>query len=248
MSDGKEDQRTLKKNSIIKFILRIDTIPNGKYKIADLASEMSKYFDRTEKRQLNGFTFNFTKGNSQVKKNNSFHYVLISEKDSVSMTFSEPDNAFWIESNSYKSNAIYRKKIETLISIITDKNLNIESKRIGLRYVNEFKCGEPESISNIYGKRLSSILKKMLGGKNQSRIIGIEEENDNGFKLRMQYGIPNKFYPSVLSVYDLVLDTDSYYDSKSNPLEWEEIIAKLNHKAYKKFVNVINPYYLEGLK
>lgn len=81
-----------------------------------------------------------------------------------------------------------------------------------------------------------------------SRIIGVEEYNNDGYKLRFQYGIPNKFYPSVMTVYDLIMDIDSYIESTSTISEWEQIIVNLNHAAYRKFINEINENYLKELK
>jgi len=76
----------------------------------------------------------------------------------------------------------------------------------------------------------------------------MEEYNNEGMKMRFQYGIPNKFYPSVITVFDLVLDIDSFIESESSVNEWEGIISKLNHAAYGKFVKEINPNYIEDLK
>jgi hypothetical protein len=88
----------------------------------------------------------------------------------------------------------------------------------------------------------------MMAQPNQSRVIGVEEYNAEGYKMKFQYGIPNKFYPSAITNYDLIMDIDSYIQSSSSLDEWESIIADLNHSAYQRFIAEINDKYLEELK
>lgn len=242
------EHKTLTKNSIKSFILRIDLIKTSDLDFSKIVSEMSKYFDRTEKRQISNFSINFTEGSSKITQQESFDFVLTSESKVLAMTFSETQTAFWIESGHYKDNSLYKSIINQTIEVINGICSEIESKRIGLRYVNEFKCEKIKNISAIYGKRLASILRSMINGDSQSRIIGMEEYNYEDYKLRVQYGIPNKFYPSVISVFDLLLDIDSYVDRTNSVEEWNEVIAKLNHSAYDQFIKEINQKYLESIK
>jgi uncharacterized protein (TIGR04255 family) len=240
---------TLTKNDIKDFILRVDLINNGQFEIARIAEKMSEHFDRTEKKQINNFSINFTKGSSEVTKGDTFDYVLVSEEKSLSMTFSETQCAFWLESNQYKDNSLYKGIINKLVNVVESFDSEIKSKRIGLRYVNQFQCKTKNIIGKIYGKRLSSLVRAMLSEEDmQSRVIGMEEHNNDGFKMRFQYGIPNKFYPAVIAVFDLLLDIDSFVESENCATEWEDLIRSLNHAAYSKFVKEINPKYLEGLK
>jgi uncharacterized protein (TIGR04255 family) len=89
----------------------------------------------------------------------------------------------------------------------------------------------------------------MLGEENQSRLIAVEHYNfGDGFKFRLQYGINNDFFPSVIKKYDLVMDLDSYLDDTCNTKEWEEKIKKLNHDAAVIFEKGITQKYLEALK
>lgn len=248
MPTGNAEERMLIKNKLKTFLLRIDLINDDECRIAKIVEKMSKFFDRTEKRQVNNFTVNFTINNSNVTQKESFDYVLTSEANPISMTFSETHNAFWLESKQYRSNEIYKDVINKTIGVIVEECGEFQSKRIGLRYVNEFECDKLRNITNVYGKRLSTIVKTMIHCGIQSRLIGMEEYNNEGYKMRLQYGIPNKFYPSVLSVYDLLLDIDSYTDSTNTIDEWNEVITNLNHAAYNKFISEMNPKYIEGLK
>ena len=251
MSENRSDEeKTLTRNQIKTFILKIDLIESEKLKIGKIAEAMSKYFDRTEKRQISNFAINLTKNSTDmIKKEELFDFVLISEKSAMSMTFSEVQNSFWLESTQYRNNSLYKDLIKRITDIFTEISNETESKRIGLRYINEYTCEKNKDISRIYNKRLSSALKFMISEKNQSRVIGMEEyNNDDGYKLRLHYGIPNKFYPSIITTFDLLLDIDSFIERTCSIHEWGEVITNLNRAAYSKFINEINPKYLEELK
>lgn len=249
MAEDVTGDNTLAKNEIKNFILRVDLINNDQLNIAKIAEKMSEHFDRTEKKQINKFSINFTQGSSEVTQGDTFDYVLVSEKKSISMTFSETQCAFWLESNQYKDNSLYKGLISKVVNVVDSLDGEVKSKRIGLRYINQFACKTKRNIGKIYGKRLSSVVRAMLSEEDmQSRLIAMEEYNNDGFKMRFQYGIPNKFYPSVITTFDLLLDIDSFIESESGATEWEGIITSLNHAAYGKFVKEINSKYLEDLK
>ena len=116
-----DENRILSKNDIKTFILRVDLLKNDSVNLSLLAEKMSIYFDRTEKRQINNFTVNFTTGHSEVIKNDCFDFVLVSEKTNTSMTFSEVQNAFWIENNLYTNNSTYKALIGELVDIINEQ-------------------------------------------------------------------------------------------------------------------------------
>ena len=212
----KKESRTLSKNKIKNFILRVDLIKKDGLEISKIAEKMSQHFERTEKRQVNNFTINFTKGESELSNIKAYDYVLISELKHLSITFSETHNAFWLECNQYRNNGVYKDIISKVIEVINHCIEGVEAKRIGMRFINEYDCKSIKDISKIYGKRLSTILKTILNDSRQIRVIGLEEYNNEGHKLRLQYGIPNKYYPAVLTLYDLIFDIDSYSTSSVN--------------------------------
>jgi len=245
MGDG---EYTLTKNVLKNFILRVDLLKSDIINYTSLADKLAVNFDRSEKKQIKKFKLKFTQDDSEMIKEDNFDHVLISEDNNVTLTFSETQNAFWIQSNQYRDNTVYKNIIQNIIEAFNIVSPEIQAKRIGMRYINEFKCSTIKGVSNIYGKRLSTIVKQMLKEPEQSRLIGMEEYNSDGYKIRFQYGIPNKFYPSVISVFDLLMDIDSYVESTIGINEWEEIIVNLNHSAYKKFSHEINEKYLKELK
>lgn len=244
-----DESRTLNRNSIKNFILRIDLVRSNKnnFDTDKVVQLLSDDFDRVEKRQVKNFKVHFTQNKSELSDQDTFDYYLISESNSVNLAFSDVQNALWITSPQYRDNTTYKDIVKNIIDVIVSLNKEVESSRIGLRYINEFSCQKNTVINQIYGKRLSSVLKLMMT-KNQSRIIGMEEFVNNEYKMRMQYGISNKFYPSIITTCDLLLDIDSYIDCRCNIQDWETVIADLNHAAYERFIVEINPKYLEELK
>jgi len=247
-SDSIED-RTLTKNNVRSFVLKIDLIKNKNLHLNKVVEKLSAHFDRTEKRLVSNFIVNFTNADSKISQDNTYDYVLTSESRNISMTFSDTQSAFWLETSSYKNNTVYKEIIKQTIDIIKDCSDDVESKRIGLRYVNEFECKQQNDIKRIFDKRLSTIVKNMLSSDNLIRTIGMEEYNteDQNF-LRLQYGIPNKFYPSKLAMYDLLLDIDSYSSTTNNINDWEQLISTLNHSAYNIFKTTLNEKFLDKLK
>ena len=248
MINENNDERVLHKNSIKKFILRVDLMKPNDSVVALIANNLTQYFDRLEKRQITGFTVNFTKGESEMSQQQANDFVLISEKQALSMTFSEHQNSFWLMCDHYQSNKVYKELLYNTIKTINEISSDIVAKRIGLRFINEFQCEHIKRISQIYGKRLASITKKMITVNKLSRVIGMEEYIYDDYKLRLQYGIPNKFYPSIISIRELLLDIDSYIDRKVLLNSWEGVVSQLNHNAYKIFSEEINPKMFEEMK
>lgn len=248
MENTEDEDKTLNRNSIKSFILRIDLLQNATLNLTAIAESLTSRFDRAEKKQVSNLTVNFTQNESLFGRKETYDFVLVSEKNSLSMTFSEVQNAFWIESSQYKNNSVYKEIISEVIDVVTDAAEDANARRIGLRYINEFKCDKLNSVGSIFGKRIATIIKNMMGETNQTRVIGVEEYNNEGNKLRLQYGIPNRFYPSQITVFDLLLDIDSYTESTIAFNEVEEVISELNHAAYAAFINEMNDKFLEKLK
>jgi len=124
----------------------------------------------------------------------------------------------------------------------------IKSKRIGMRFINEFPCDNIDSIKKVLRLEKAKIVTEMLKDINLSRSLAYTEYNHDGRKARVQYGVSNKFYPSVISKYDLVLDIDVYYDLQMQIDGWASAISEINHAAYDYFTSTINQKYLEAMR
>lgn len=164
------------------------------------------------------------------------------------MTFSKSQNAFWFETTNYTNRQTYSNVVDALIKSAQKNEIKLTTRRIGMRFINNFSCSNPKQISKIFIQDISKILNQRLKQENVSRIIGQEEFNFDSCKVRVQYGIPNKFYPAVINNYDLLLDIDSYDDKIQELDNLTETIKGINHCAYNAFVSNINPSFLNTLK
>ncbi|HEY3399559.1 MAG TPA: TIGR04255 family protein [Geothrix sp.] len=242
------EEQTLLRNSIKKFILKIDLLPLNNLKHLEIVDKLAPFFTRVESRNVSNFAINLTTTNTEIKENKVVDFVLVNTEYNYTVTISEPQNSIYFETSNYTNSNTYRNFIEILNEVLTLIEKPIQSKRIGLRYVNEFNCESPRQIASIFSTRLSKIIKIMLTADGLSRIIGLEEYNSTMIKSRLQYGIPNKHYPAPILKLDFLLDIDCYIDSTEAHETWPEAIKNINHSAYEHFINSINPQFIEKLK
>lgn len=242
------EERQLSKNSIDIFILKFDLLLDKQFDYGIFINAISKHFDRTEKRMQTNFEVKFTSDKSELNKVEDFDYVLTNDEKRFSMTFSKIQNSFWFETRNYINRDTYIPLLTEVLKEAQSLGLNLIARRIGMRFINKFNCLNPKSISKIFNSDISKNLKHRLNQNNLSRIICQEEFNNETCKIRVQYGIPNKFYPAILNNYDLLLDIDSYIDTTQELNLWTEAIEALNHCAYNAFLDNINPTFINSLK
>lgn len=238
--------KTLYHNGIKNFILKIDFISNDVAAFASIVNEISTNFTRLEQRIHTNF--NIIMDEAKVRKEQTPDFVLINNEKGLNLTFSTFHNAMSIEMSQYINNKGYKECIATIKEAIIKLGLHIQSKRIGMRYINSFQCNALNNIKKIFNKEKAKIITGICNDSNLSRVIIQEEFNTENSKLRSQYGIPNKLYPAKMTTYDLLLDIDSYDDSMHSFDEWDDVIRTLNHEAYGKFIELMNPDFIETLK
>ena len=88
----------------------------------------------------------------------------------------------------------------------------------------------------------------MLTPEDTTRAIAVQFRTVNEQSLKVQYGVFNKFFPSVLKNYDIVIDIDSFSTSLVDVHAWESIITSLNHNAFATFAEMVSPIYMEKKK
>ena len=213
-----------------------------------IISDLSKCFDRVEKRTQTNFEVKFTSDKSEVNKVEAFDHVLINEQKNFTMTFSVAQNAFWFETKNYIDRTTYSEIVSVLIKSALAKEINLIARRIGMRFINNFKCDKLKSITKIFNPAISKSIVQRSSQPFIARVICQEEFTFDLHKVRVQFGIPNKFYPSVINNYDLLLDIDAFDNTIQTISNWEKVINELNHSAYKAFVSNINPNFLITLK
>lgn len=247
MEEGTIIDRTLSKNGIKHFIIRIDFMPNSRVDFSKIINSISESADRLEKRIKSGVVVNVINGKSNVTNIKSEDLVLINDTTNVSLTFSQDPLIILFETRQYLDNTTYESSISSIVAALTELNPDVLSKRIGMRYINEYQCANLKSIQKIYRRRIAQNIEKMADQEFISRVIGQEEYNYSNLKLRVQYGVPNKYYPGTLKNYDLLLDIDAFDDTQHKLDAWEPVLTELNHAAYKKFIDTINPKFLEEM-
>lgn len=242
--------RTLYNNNVKKFILKIDFTSNDVNDFLLIVNEISKHFTRLEQRTHINYSINVNlqQNKDDVKKEQTPDFVLVDEERCLYLTFSTFQNALIIETSKYLNNESYKKCLDIVYCAIKKLGIQIQSKRIGMRYINGFQCKTMKDISKVFSKDKSKVFTEICQREYLSRVIVQEEYNTRDYKLRSQYGIPNKFYPAIMTTYDLLLDIDSYDDSNHSFEEWDDVIMNLNHAAYDKFDQSITPKYKESLR
>ena len=243
-----KEERKLSRNSINFFVLRFDLAPSDDINFDIIISDIVKHFDRTEKRAQTNFEVKFTTDNSEVNRTESFDFVLTKEKERYSMTFSKSQNAFWFDTTNYIDRNTYSNIISELIESILKHEIKMTIKRIGMRFINNFSCQNPKQIAKIFKQEIAKYLVQRISQDNISRLICQDEFNFDICKARVQYGVPNKFYPAKMNNYDLLLDIDTYDDKIQELNNINETIENLNHCAYNLFKSNINPLHIESLR
>lgn len=239
--------RTLKRNGISKFILRFDLIAPEISSFINLINEVSHNFDRTEKIIKTNHHIDLS-SDQPINKSNFFEYVLVNEKQQYSITFTDLTKSFWFETSKYIDYKTYMDAATLITKALSVTNPNLQSKRIGMRFINVFNSSSLRNANKIFNSLTAKSITSIASRENISRVIIQEEYNLKMSKMRIQYGIPNKFYPSPINNYDFLFDIDSFDDSIQTIDSWESVISDLNHNAYDKFIEFINPHYIEELR
>ena len=81
----------------------------------------------------------------------------------------------------------------------------------------------------------------ILKSEQLTRAIVLEEYQHEDCYARVQYGIPNKFYPSLIKSLDLLLDIDVFQAGAQFITDWAESVKVCNHKAFEVFRLFIKP-------
>lgn len=243
-----DENKTLSNNSVRNFILRIDSPEFTQEVYAQLISKIQHEFDRTEEQSTKQINFNSTVEETHVSESDHKEYKLISSKYSSSLVLSEVSKAIYIQCNNYIDYTSYFDTISLVIRSLQELEVACSATRIGMRFINEFKCSNITELKRVFNKRHKSVISNMLQNEFCSRAVAIEEYNYSDMKSRVQYGVVNKFFPAVIVNFDVSLDIDVYDDGLNNIKNWDEILKKLNHKAYDLFKETINEKIMLGMK
>ncbi len=241
-------ETTLNNNPIKTFILRFDTPNLSLESMKKMILRLSPRFDRTEERVHSNINIHLTEKGHDVNKTDHKDYVLISDSDGAQLTFSEMNKCFSFQTAQYKDYLTYKRVIDDVASSIQTESLDVKTARLGMRFINEIKCSKLVDIKKKLSKNTGAVISAMCSNDNSSRAVAIEEYTTDDLKVRFQYGILNKYYPSKLVNYDLTLDIDVYIDYELSLHEWDDALKKLNHTAFDIFKNAVSIKMLEEMK
>lgn len=114
----------------------------------------------------------------------------------------------------------------------------VQLRRIGMRYINTFGINEGELFDwkDYINQKLISFFDFYQSKSNYSRLIGNIEFNGNDFNTKMQYGMVNPNYPTVIKQKTFIIDFDCYSDFFMDTYtEVEEFAIKAHDKIVELF-------------
>lgn len=245
-----EENKMLMNNGIKKFILRFDikSINKQKYNFKEIVNGVSPLFDRVETRNHTNYLLDLQSNEPNIAKEEHQIYVLVDETKNQLLTFFSLEQAIVFETNYYKNKDTYQGRITEILNILFRIFPDIRFKRIGMRFINYFECKDLPAIKKIVNLNIYKIINQITSKPDINRALSQEEYNFGNSKLRLIYGIINKFYPSVITNFDLTIDIDSFDDSPQLNPDCYDSINELNHKAYDKFIQCMDPNFLLTLK
>ena len=239
------ENKTLQNNKIAQFILRIDMMPGTTIDFKGIAEALSLEYGsvRTELH----VNYNVDMQKVEVNKEEFITYIL-GKASGVTLRMDCFEKSIVLSCSHYDNNTVYKDRLHKLIDLLKQSNPDAMASRVGMRYINRFPCSKPSDISKYFNNAEANSIKETLKRDNVSRAILVHEYQRGDFQARVQCGVPNKFYPSVITNYELVLDID-VYGVGAQPIDrWEESISDYNHGAYGYFVNYVKPTMLAEMR
>lgn len=239
------ESKTLLNNKIDQFILRIDLTPDAMVDFKQLAEKLtSDYGDARTELHVN---YNIDMQKVEVKKEEFLKYIM-GKAPQITLTLDSFERSIVLESNHYDNNSVYKQRLSKIIALIKEMQPESSALRIGMRYINKFPCLKSSEISKYFNSSEANNIKNTLQRSNISRAMLVHEYQFGDYQARIQCGIPNKYYPSVISNYELILDIDVFGLGVQGIDEWENSIRDYNHGAYDMFIRYIKPSLLEDLR
>lgn len=239
------NSRTLQNNKISQFILRIDLTPGSNVDFKWLAETLSTDYGQIRTQLHINYNININK--VEVNKEEFLTYIL-GKAPSAILKLNCFEKSIVLTSNLYLNNSIYKERLHKLVTLLSEKYPQAEASRIGMRYINSFPCSKPSEIGKVLNTSEARSIKESLKRDNISRTMLVHEYQNDDFLARIQCGIPNKYYPSKITNYEVVLDIDVYGQGTQPIARWEESVRDYNHGAYSYFTSYIKPTLLEDMK
>lgn len=239
--------RTLSRNKISTFIMRIDLDMNSNLDYEVVNEKLRGFFPNVQTQIVTNVNINLDNDSIEKVPAKKFIYSI---EDRVKLELSPIDKAIIFSSGYYTTKEIYEERLRLIVEVLTEvSNNQLNSRRIGMRYINSFPSIKDSLLPSVLNSSETKILKESLSKKdNLSRIIMVDEYFKGDYRTRVQYGIPNKFYPNVITIQDIILDIDVYTAGLRSVNNWFGIIEDLNHAAYDTFLSYVREDVIESLR
>lgn len=249
----REKSVPLNNNPIELFILKIDLNILDKNLVDFLIENINKFFERKEAQLLTNYKFIVDPQNTENNKvevdnkEENMDYLLINDAKQMTLKFSIINKFIYFQSKKYIDYHTYNEVFEEIINLLRERD-DIHSKRIGMRFINKIFCEKQSQIKSVLKSNYANTITNSLKNDNISRLIYLEELNLNQIKAKVQMGLPNRYYPSLLKDFEIVLDIDVFSDYLQTVDNWNLILKDLNKISYETFLNYLTPKFIESLK
>lgn len=240
-------ERTLSNNKVSTFIIRIDLDMSSQVNYNIVSQALSSVFPEQQIHILPHYNVNLD--NVSIEKVNVKKFIFKIDSG-VKLEISPIDKAIIFSSNYYTTNDLYKERLRQIIEVLSQEtSRNLKARRIGMRYINTFPSEKEGGLPTVLNSSETKILKDSLMKKEDlSRLIVVDEYFKEDYRIRVQYGIPNKFYPNKISSKDIILDIDVYSEGLQPIESWYDNVSKYNHAAYDTFLKYIRSEVIEHLK
>lgn len=240
-----EDTRILINNKVSHFILRIDMDPSSGVQYDKLVDDL-KPFSTSYKVELHT-NYNVDINKTQVSKQDFLKHIL-GFGQFIRLFIDTFFNAIIIDASHYETNAIYKDILNKVIQVLSTQGVDVYANRVGMRFINTFPCFKKEEISKVFNASEAKAIKDGVDKESVSRVMIVEEFQVEDFMKRVQFGIPNKYYPAIITNLDLTLDIDVYTSGRQKMDLWDDVVRRCNHIAYDTFISYIKDSYRETMK
>lgn len=238
--------RTLTKNKISTFIIRIDLEMTSNLDYSAISEKLSLVFPDMQVQIIPHVNVDLDRlsiNKVEVKK------FLFTIDEGIRFEISPIDKSLIFSSRYYTTNAIYKDRLQQIVRVFTHiAGDGLRARRIGMRFINTFPSAKDNIPSVLNSSEMKILRDSLKNKKDLTRLIMVDEYLKDNYRIRVQYGIPNKFYPNKITSKDVILDIDVYTEGLQSILVWCNMISDFNHAAYKTFLNYIKQETIEELK
>ena len=239
--------RTLTKNKVSTFIIRIDLDMSSELDYGEISNALGKIFPNKQIQISPHFNVNLDNVSIEKVEVKKFLYYI---EPNVRLEVSPVDKAIIFSSNYYTTNDLYKERLGKIVDVFAERSGGVlKAWRIGMRFINTFPANKDGNLPTVLNASETKMLKDSLAKKNNlSRLIMVDEYLKEDYRIRVQYGVPNKFYPNKISSQDVILDIDVYSEGLQSIENWCDMISDYNHAAYDTFMGYVRGEVVDSLR